>query len=39
MINLLLQVGYVLALLAVISLFLCTIPIWLVVLVVVLLLR
>jgi hypothetical protein len=39
MINLLLQVGYVLALLAVISLFLYTIPIWLVVLVVVLLLR
>jgi hypothetical protein len=38
MIDLLLQVGYVLVL-AVISLFVCTIPIWLVVLVVVLLLR
>jgi hypothetical protein len=39
MIDLLLQVGYILAVLAVISLFVCTIPIWLVVFVVVLLLR
>jgi hypothetical protein len=39
MINLLIQVFYVLAVLAVISLFVCTLPIWLVVLVVVLLLR
>jgi hypothetical protein len=39
MIDLLLQVGCILSLLAVISLFVCTIPIWLVVLVVVLLLR
>jgi hypothetical protein len=39
MIDLLLQVGYILVVLAVISLFICTIPIWLVVLVVVLLLR
>ena len=37
MINLLIQVFYVLAVLAVISLFVCTLPIWLVVLVVVLL--
>jgi hypothetical protein len=33
------RLGYVLVVLAVISLFVCTIPIWLVVLVVVLLLR
>jgi hypothetical protein len=39
MIDLLLQVGYVLLVLAVISIFVCTIPIWLVFLVVVLLLR
>jgi hypothetical protein len=39
MINLLIQVFYILAVLAVISLFVCTLPIWLVVLVVVLLLR
>jgi hypothetical protein len=39
MIDLLLQVGYLLLVLAVISLFVCTIRIWLVVLVVVLLLR
>jgi hypothetical protein len=39
MIDLLIQVGYVFLVLAVISLFLCTIPVWLVVLVVVLLLR
>jgi hypothetical protein len=39
MIDLLLRVGCILAVLAVISLFVCTIPIWLVVLVVVLLLR
>jgi hypothetical protein len=39
MIDLLLQVGYVLLVLAVISLFVCTLPVWLVVLVVVLLLR
>jgi hypothetical protein len=38
-IDLLFQVFYILAVLAVISLFVCTIPIWLVVLVVVLLLR
>jgi hypothetical protein len=37
MIDLLLQVGYILLVLAVISLFVCTIPIWLVVLVLVLL--
>ena len=39
MINLLIQVFYVLAVLAVISLFICTLPVWLTVLVVVLLLR
>jgi hypothetical protein len=39
MIDLIIQVLYILAVLAVISLFVCTIPIWLVVLVVVLLLR
>jgi hypothetical protein len=39
MINLLLQVGYILLVLAVISLFVCTLPVWLIVLVVVLLLR
>jgi hypothetical protein len=39
MIDLLLQVGYILLVLAVISLFVCTLPVWLVVLVVVLLLR
>jgi hypothetical protein len=39
MIDLLLQVGYVLLVLAVISLFVCTLPVWLIVLVVVLLLR
>jgi hypothetical protein len=39
MIDLLIQVGYVFLVLAVISLFVCTIPIWLVVVVVVLLLR
>jgi hypothetical protein len=39
MIDLLLQVGYVLVVLVVISLFVCTIPVWLVVLVVELLLR
>jgi hypothetical protein len=39
MIDLLLQVGYVLLVLAVISLFICTLPVWLIVLVVVLLLR
>ena len=39
MINLLIQVFYILAVLAVISLFVCTLRIWLVVLVVVLLLR
>jgi hypothetical protein len=39
MIDLLLRVGSILAVLAVISLFVCTIPIWLIVLVVVLLLR
>jgi hypothetical protein len=39
MIDLLLQVGYVLVVLAVISLFVCTLPVWLIVLVVVLLLR
>ncbi len=38
MIDLLIQVGYVLLVLAVISLFICTLPIWLIVLVVVLLL-
>jgi hypothetical protein len=35
MIDLLLQVGYVLLLLAVISVFVCTLPVWLIVLVVV----
>ena len=39
MIDLLLQVGYILLVLAVISLFICTLPVWLIVLVVVLLLR
>ena len=39
MINLLIQVFYVLAVLAVISLFICTLPVWLTVLVVMLLLR
>jgi hypothetical protein len=39
MIDLLLQVGYILSVLAVISLFVCTLPVWLIVLVVVLLLR
>jgi hypothetical protein len=39
MIDLLLQIGYVLLVLAVISLFVCTLPVWLIVLVVVLLLR
>ena len=39
MIDLLVRVFYILAVLAAISLFVCTIPIWLVVLVVVLLLR
>ena len=39
MIDLLLQLGYVLLVLAVISLFVCTLPVWLIVLVVVLLLR
>jgi hypothetical protein len=39
MIDLFIQVGYVFLVLAVISLFVCTLPIWLVVLVVVLLLR
>jgi hypothetical protein len=39
MIDLLIQVGYVFVVLAVISLFVCAIPIWLVVLVVVLVLR
>ena len=38
MIDLLLQVGYILLVLAVISLFVCTLPIWLIVLVVALLL-
>ena len=38
MIDLLIQVGYVLLVLAVISLFVCTLPLWLIVLVVVLLL-
>jgi hypothetical protein len=39
MINLLIQVFYILAVLAVISLFICTLPVWLIVLMVVLLLR
>jgi hypothetical protein len=39
MIDLLLQVGYILLVLAVISLFICTLPVWLIELVVVLLLR
>jgi hypothetical protein len=39
MIDLLIQVGYVLLVLAVISLFVCTLPVWFIVLVVVLLLR
>ena len=38
MINLLQRVGYILLVLAVISLFVCTIPVWLIVLVVLLLL-
>jgi hypothetical protein len=37
MIDLLIRVGYILLVLAVISLFVCTLPIWLIVLVVVLL--
>jgi hypothetical protein len=39
MIDLLLQLAYVAFVLAVISLFVCTLPVWLIVLVVVLLLR
>ena len=39
MTDLLIQVFYVFAVLAVISLFVCTLPVWLIVLVVVLLLR
>jgi hypothetical protein len=39
MIDLLLQLAYVALVLAVISLFICTLPVWLIVLVVVLLLR
>ena len=39
MIDLLLQAGYILVVLAVISLFVCTLPVWLIVLVAVLLLR
>jgi hypothetical protein len=39
MIDLLLQLAYVGLVLAVISLFICTLPVWLIVLVVVLLLR
>jgi hypothetical protein len=39
MINLLIQVFYILVVLAVISLFVCTLPVWLIVVVVVLLLR
>jgi hypothetical protein len=39
MIDLLFQVGYILLVLAVISLFVCTLPVWLIVLVIVLLLR
>jgi hypothetical protein len=39
MIDLLLQVGYVLVVLFLLSIFVCTIPLWLVVLVVILLLR
>jgi hypothetical protein len=39
MIDLLLQVGFILLVLAVISLFVCTLPVWLIVLAVVLLLR
>jgi hypothetical protein len=39
MINSLIQVFYILVVLAVISLFVCTLPVWLIVLVVVLLLR
>jgi hypothetical protein len=39
MIDLLLQIGCVLVVLAMISLFICTLPVWLIVLVVVLLLR
>ena len=39
MIDLLLQVGYVLLVLAVLSFFFCTLPVWLIVVVVVLLLR
>jgi hypothetical protein len=39
MIDLLLQVGFIFLVLAVISLFVCTLPVWLIVLVVVLLLR
>jgi hypothetical protein len=39
MIDLLLQVGYILLVLALISLFICALPVWLIVLVVVLVLR
>jgi hypothetical protein len=39
MINLLLQLAYIALVLAVISLFVCTLPVWLTVLVVVILLR
>jgi hypothetical protein len=39
MIDLLLQVAYILLVLAVVSLFVCTLPVWLIVLVVVVLLR
>jgi len=39
MIDLLLQLAYVALVLAIISLFVCTLPVWLIVLVVVLLLR
>jgi hypothetical protein len=39
MIDLLLQVGYVLLVLAILSFFFCTLPVWLIVLVVVFLLR
>ena len=38
MIDILLQVGYILLVLAVISLFVCTLPVWLIVIVCVLLL-
>jgi hypothetical protein len=39
MIDLLLQVGYILLVLAALSFFFCTLPVWLIVLVAVLLLR